>query len=101
LLQDIFKSQLDLVVRACVTLCCSVLHRVAVCYIVLQCVTLCCSVLHCVAVCYLVLQCVTLCCSVLHCRRACARRDVLYVLLECAMKFRWLTEDIIISQLDF
>ena len=33
------------------SVCCSVLQRVAVCYSVLQCVEVCCSVLQCVAVC--------------------------------------------------
>jgi len=64
-------------VLQCVTLCYSVLHCVAVCYIVLQCVTLCYSVLHCVAVCYIALQCVTLCCGVLHCVAVC------YIVLQC------------------
>ena len=42
------------------TVCCSVLQCIAVCY----CVAVSCSVLQCVAVCYSVLQCVAVCCSV-------------------------------------
>ena len=60
----------------------SVLHCVAVCYIVLQCIALCCSVVHCVAVCYIVLQCVTLCCSVLH------RVAVCYIVLQCVASYQ-------------
>ena len=69
----------------CVTLCCSVLHCVAVCYIMLQCVTLCCSVLHRVAVCYIVLQCVTLCCSVLHCVAVKGDGHVMFAFFERAL----------------
>ena len=49
------------------TVCCSVLQRVAACYSVLQCVAVCCNVLQCVAVCCIVLQCVAVRCSVLQC----------------------------------
>jgi len=68
---------------SCVTVCCSVLQRVAVCgkYLLnlqvrhvcqsaLQCVAVRCSALHCVAVCCSLSQCVecvAVCCSVLQC----------------------------------
>ena len=53
-------------VLQCVAVCCSVLQRVAVCYVAERdadlvqslCVPVCCSVLLCVAVCCSVLQCV-------------------------------------------
>jgi len=48
------------------TVCCSVLHCIAVYCSVLQFVAVCCSVLQCVAVCCSVLQCAAVYCSVLH-----------------------------------
>jgi len=67
-----------------VTVCCSVLQRVAACSSALQCDAVCCSaeavgtlkgcfvradhgVLQCIAVCCSVLHCVSVCCSVLQC----------------------------------
>jgi len=79
----------------CVTVCCSVLWRVAVSVLhngaktltealfartsePLQCVAVCCSVLQCVAVCCSMLQCVVVCCSVL--------QRVVMRMLQCGAK---------------
>jgi len=71
------QARAELYVRSVrVTMCCSGLQHVVVCYMVLQCIAVsdpvagarwdvCTSVLHCVAVCCSVLQCVAVCCSVL------------------------------------
>ena len=73
------QARAELYVRSVrVTMCCSELQHVAVCYMVLQCIAVsdpaagarwdvCTSVLHCVAVCCSVLQRVAACCSVLQC----------------------------------
>jgi len=61
------------------SVCCIVLHCVAMCCNVLQrvccSVAVCCSVLQCAAVCCSVLQCVAVCCSVLQCVAVQSWRD--------------------------
>ena len=81
-------------VQECVTVCCSVLQRFAVCYSVLQQTNfaeVCGSMLQRVAVCCSVLQCVAVCCSVLQrvaantpCRSAWQCGAVCCSVLQCA-----------------
>jgi len=77
---------------AALEVCCSVLHYVAVCCILLQCVALhgsvlqcnvvCCSVLQCVVLHGSVLQCAALCCVVLQYVAVCCS-PVQYVAVQC------------------
>ena len=61
----------------CVSACCNVFQRAAVCFSVLQCVSACCSVFQHVAVCFSVLQDVSACCSVFQ------RVAVCFSVLQC------------------